>query len=265
MSEEPRVRVERDGAIAHVILNRPEKRNGLDLGMFEAIIAAGEELLDMAGLRAVVLRGAGGCFCAGLDFLSFMVSGPEGREWLLERGASGANRAQRIATIWQEVPVPVIAAIEGVAFGGGCQLAAGADIRIAAPDARLSVMEIKWGLIPDMGITTTLARQLRPDVLRELTWTGRIVEGEEAERIGLVTRLADDPVAAATELATTIASKAPNSIRAGKALLRDMAGRTPREALELETELQLPLLMSGNQMEAVMANMEEREPVFEDV
>jgi len=265
MSDEPRVRIERDGAIAHVILNRPDKRNGLDLGMFEAIIDAGEQLLDASGVRAVVLRGAGGFFCAGLDFMSFMASGPEGREWLLERGDSGANRAQRIATIWQEVPVPVIAAIEGVAFGGGCQLAAGADIRIAAPDAQLSVMEIKWGLIPDMGITMTLAQQLRPDVLRELTWTGRTVQGDEAVDLGLVTHLADDPVAAATELAQTIASKSPHAIRAGKALLRDMAGRSPREALELETELQLPLIMGSNQMEAVMANMEGREAVYEDV
>ncbi|MCO4772261.1 MAG: crotonase/enoyl-CoA hydratase family protein [Deltaproteobacteria bacterium] len=259
-----RVTIEHVGSIAHVRLNRPEKKNGLDLEMFEAIIAAGVALTDHAGLRAVVLSGEGGCFCAGLDFMAFMAGGEEAQERLLNPRVGGANPAQRIATVWQEVPVPVIAAIEGVAFGGGCQLAAGADLRIAAPDARLSVMEIKWGLIPDMGITQTLMRLVRPDVLKELTWTGRVVEADEALAIGLITSIATDPVAAALALAETIASKNPQAQRASKAMFRAAHSLGPEAALTLETELQLPLLGSANQLEAVMANMQKRAARFED-
>ena len=263
-SSEQRVTVERTGAVAHVRLNRVDKRNGLDLAMFQGLIEAGEQLTAAPGLRAVVLSGNGGFFCAGLDFASFMAGGAEAQQYLLERHPSGANRAQRIATIWQEVPVPVIAAIEGVAFGGGCQLAAGADIRIAAPDARLSVMEIKWGIIPDMGVTRTLARLLRPDVLRELTWTGRIVEAPEALELGLLTRVTENPVTAALELAELIARKNPQAIRASKLMFERAYDLDQDAALALETELQLPLLGSPNQLEAVMANMAKRPPVFAD-
>ena len=179
-------------------------------------------------MRAVVLCGDGPSFCSGLDLASLM-SGPISAEDLLARDdGSIANLAQRVAYDWSLVPVPVIAAVHGVCFGGGMQIALGADIRIAAPDARLAIMEIKWGLVPDMALTQTLPRLVGSDVAKELTFTGRIVSGSEAHELGLVTRVADDPFAAAHALATEIAGKSPHAIRAGKRLLERGVERARR-------------------------------------
>ena len=260
MSE--RIRVERDGAVAVVWMTRADKRNGLDLPMFEALTATGRELATASGLRAVVLAGEGPAFCAGLDFAAFM-SNPGMAPKLVKRDGV-ANLAQAVAWVWRELPVPVIAAIHGACFGGGLQIALGADIRIAHPEAELSVMEIRWGLVPDMGVTQTLLPLVRPDVAKELTFTGRRLSGSEAHALGLVTQVADDPIAAARTMATTIASKSPHAIRAAKALYDRAPALGPAEALALETELQLPLLGSKNQLEAVQANMQKRAPVFED-
>ncbi|MFK7990195.1 MAG: crotonase/enoyl-CoA hydratase family protein [Sandaracinaceae bacterium] len=263
MSED-RVLMARDGAVAHVTLNRPDKRNGLDLPMFDAILAAGESLAKDPTVRAVVLDAAGPSFCAGLDWKAFM-SDPDASRRLLHRpDGKPANLAQQVAWVWQEVPVPVICAIQGQAFGGGLQLAMGADLRYATPGAELSVMEIRWGLIPDMGITQTLARTVPTDVLKELTWTGRRVGAEEALRLGLITRIDSDPLKLARETASAIAGRSPDAIRAGKQLLRDAPGKGVSESFLFETELQLPLLGSKNQMEAVMANFQKRDPVFSD-
>jgi len=260
-----RVEVEISHHIAHVRLNRPDKRNGLDVAMFEGIVAAGERLQGESGVRAVVLSGEGEVFCAGLDFQSFLAGGAEAREKLLARGPqSPANLAQRVGCIWRELPMPVIAAVHGVAFGGGLQIAAGADIRVVCPEAQLSVMEIKWGLIPDMGITATLLPSVRLDVLKELTFTGRIFSGEEAVRLGICTRALENPVAAALELATAIAQRSPDAIRAGKQMFEEAGGWTIAERLARETELQLPLLGSPNQMEAITANFQKRAPKFTD-
>ncbi len=260
MSE--RVRVDRDGAVATVWMTRGEKRNGLDLPMFEQLVAAGRELTTDTGLRAVVLAGEGPAFCAGLDFQAFMATPNVGQKLLEREGAT--NLAQAVGWVWRELPVPVIAAIHGPCFGGGLQIALGADIRLAHPEAQLSVMEIRWGLIPDMGITQTLLPLVRPDVAKELTFTGRRVSGTEALALGLVTRVTDDPQAEAQALAETIASKSPHAIRAAKALYDQAPGLSPAESFALETELQLPLLGSKNQLEAVQANMQKRDPVFED-
>lgn len=262
MSDE-RVRVDRDGAGATVWLTRAEKRNGLDIAMFEQLVAAGRSLAEDRTLRAVVLAGEGAAFCAGLDFQSFMTT-PNAPQILLEREGV-ANLAQEVGWVWRELPVPVIAAIHGPCFGGGLQIALGADIRLAHPEARLSVMEIRWGLIPDMGITQTLLPLVRPDVARELTYTGRRVSGTEALALGLVTRVVDDPQAEAKALADTIATKSPHAIRAAKALFERAPALGVAEGLALETELQLPLLGSKNQLEAVQANMQKRAPVFDDV
>lgn len=262
MSE--RVLVDRDGAVAHVRMNRPDKRNGLDLPMFEGLVEAGRRLAADRTVRAVVLSGEGRAFSAGLDFLAFMASAETAPKLLRGRDESPANVAQRVGWIWQEVPVPVIAAIHGQAFGGGLQIALGADLRYVHPEAQLSVMEIKWGLIPDMGASKTLLSVVALDIAKELTFTGRIVSGEEAVRIGLATRLADDPVAAALETARTIADKSPHAIRAGKRLMNAAPSLSVREAFELETELQLGLLGSPSQMEAVQANFEKRAPRFSD-
>ncbi|HEY8429150.1 MAG TPA: crotonase/enoyl-CoA hydratase family protein, partial [Sandaracinaceae bacterium] len=211
-----------------------------------------------------VLSGEGKAFCAGLDFTAFVSSAESAPKLLAGRGESPANLAQRAAWIWREVPVPVIAAIHGVAFGGGLQIALGADLRYVHPEAQLSVMEIKWGLVPDMGASKTLLDLVPLDVAKELTFTGRIVSGTEAVRLGLATRASDDPVAAALETARAIAEKSPHAIRAAKRLLEAAPRLGVREAFELETELQLSLLGSPNQLEAVQANFEKRAPRFRD-
>jgi enoyl-CoA hydratase/carnithine racemase len=258
-----RVRIERDGAVAHVIMARPDKMNGLDLPMFEGLVAAGRQLQGDASVRAVVLSGEGKAFCAGLDFQSFMSGGPAAQQQMLGRDGV-ANMAQWVGWIWQEVPVPVIAALHGVVFGGGLQIALGADLRYCTPTAQLSVMEIKWGLIPDMSITKTLPALVGLDVAKELTWTGRRLGGEEALRIGLVTRVCEDPVSEALATAREIATKNPHAIRRGKRLWNEAPGLPVGDAFALETALQLELLGSKNQLEAVRANFLKQPPRFED-
>lgn len=262
MSERAQVTI--DNAVATVCLSRPDKLNALDADMFDGLIAAGERIMADKSVRAVVLHGEGRAFCAGLDFASFMGK-PDLMQRLLSRSdESLANVAQRVAWIWQEVRVPVIAAVHGVAFGGGLQIALGADIRYVTPDAQLSVLEIKWGLIPDMSITQTITRLIPLDVAKELTFTGRIVSGTEAVELGLATQVSDDPLADALATAKLIATKSPHAIRAGKTLLNDSVTMSRADALKLETALQVSLLGSPNQMEAVQANMMKRDANFKD-
>jgi enoyl-CoA hydratase/carnithine racemase len=258
-----RVQVTIDNAVATVRLSRPDKLNALDRPMFDGIIAAGEQVLADSSVRAVVLHGEGRGFCAGLDFMSFMGK-PNEMQFLMDRRDSVANIAQRVAWIWQEVQVPVIAAVHGMAFGGGLQIALGADLRYVTPDSEFSVMEIKWGLIPDMSITQTLLRLVPLDVAKELTFTGRKVSGTEAVAMGLATKVSEDPLADALETAKLIATKSPHAIRAGKALLNDATTMSRLDALKLETALQVGLLGTPNQMEAVQANMMKRAPEFKD-
>jgi enoyl-CoA hydratase/carnithine racemase len=262
-----RVTVSIDRGVADVRLNRPEKLNALDHAMFQALSETGKALARERAIRAVVLSGEGRAFSAGLDFSGFTAMAGDdanGSSLLNRSDDSPANFAQRPAWVWTEVPVPVIAAVHGVAFGGGLQIALAADIRIAAPDARLSVMEIKWGLIPDMTGTQTLRRLVRLDVAKELTFTGRIVSGEEAAALGLVTRVAADPRAAAFELAHEIGGKSPDAIRAGKHLLDQSVQLSVADGLRLEERLQVGLIGSANQIEAVQANVQKRAPEFRD-
>jgi enoyl-CoA hydratase/carnithine racemase len=247
-----------------VALTRPEKHNALDLAMFDAIVAAAEQVRSAPSVRAVVLYGEGPSFCSGLD-LAGVMSAPEGLG-----GAQDAlrgpvpNRYQRVAYDWVTLPVPVIAAVHGNCLGGGLQIALGADIRIARPDARLSVMEAKWGLIPDMSITRTLPRLVGIDVAKDLTFTGRIFDGEEALRLGVVTRLVDEPLAAALELAATLAERSPGAVRGAKRLFEESWTAAPQETLRLEASLQLQLIGSPNQLAAVTAGMTKQPPVFTD-
>jgi len=259
-----RVDLTLENGVATVRLCRPEKLNGLDIDMFEALIGVGERLAGDRTVRAVVLHGEGKGFCAGLDFQSFMASPDIGKRLLSRGEPSPANVAQRAAWIWQEVPVPVLAAIHGVAFGGGLQIALGADLRYVTPDAKLSIMEIKWGLVPDMGITQTLLPLVPLDLAKELTFTGRVLSGAEAVELGLATKISEDPLRDAHEMAREIATKSPHAIRAAKKLLTDAPRLSRAEALKLETELQETLLGSPNQLEAVQANMMKREPSFGD-
>jgi enoyl-CoA hydratase/carnithine racemase len=261
-----RVRVILTGAVADVRLNRPDKRNALDPAMFGALVAAGERLKSLPGLRAVVLSGEGPDFCAGLDFASFaaMRAGERLSATASLPATSGPARAagQRAAYIWAEIPVPVIAALRGNVLGGGLQIALGADIRIAAPDARLSLLEVLWGLVPDMTGTQLLPELVGRDVAAELTFTGRMVSGEEAARIGLATRVDSDPRAAALAMAREIAGRSPHAIRAAKRLL-NLAGRTGLAAgFAAEQEEIRALIGSPNQVEAVTARFEKREPDF---
>ncbi len=264
---EARVISEISNGVAHVRLNRPDKRNGLDLAMFEAIDQAAATLAADRSVRAIVLSGEGKAFCAGLDWQAFMQLGAEIIPRLMTRdeATNPANMAQRVGWRWAQCPVPVIAAISGAAFGGGLQIALGADIRILAPNAQLSVMEVRYGLIPDMSASKTLLRLVRPDVAKELTFTGRIVAAEEAVRLGLATAIEPDPVAAALALAKTIAEKSPHAIRAGKTLIDRAPELSVLEAFKLESALQQELLGSPNQMAAVAAVMSGQPAVFSDI
>jgi enoyl-CoA hydratase/carnithine racemase len=267
-----RVNVTVSDGVADVQLARPDKMNAIDPAMFLALASAGEELKSRNDVRAVVLSGAGRAFCAGLDMNSMtQLASPadDSRDTVLAEAAkrtdAGANLAQQAGYVWREVPVPVIAAVHGVAYGGGFQIALGADIRIVAPDVRLAVMEIKWGLIPDMSGMVLLRGLVRDDVARELTWTGRIFNGAEAVRLGIATRVAEDPHAEALALAREIAGKSPDAIRAGKRLLNLMQTDASAEQIFLaETDEQRALIGTANQTEAVMANLEKRPPNFAD-
>lgn len=264
----PRVTVTLDGGVADVRLSRAAKRNALDPAMFEALVTAGEQLKTEPGVRAVVLSGEGPDFCAGLDFGSFqaMRSGERRSATVQLPPADGPAQAtgQRAAYVWAELPVPVIAAMRGNALGGGLQIALGADIRIVTADARLGLLEVNWGIIPDMTGTQLLPGLVGPDVARELIYTGRTVSGEEAARIGLATRVEADPLAAALALAREIAGRSPDAIRAAKRLL-DQAGHvTLTEGFAAEQKEIRALIGTPNQAEAVTARFEKRDPVFGD-
>jgi enoyl-CoA hydratase/carnithine racemase len=259
-----RVTVDIQNHIAEVTLNRPEKHNAVDLAMFEALIEAGEALAQDASVRAVVLRGAGDDFCAGIDLSVFQGGGLDGldKNAFRPRDGSPANFFQSAAYVWRALPVPVIAAIKGVAFGAGMQIALGADIRYATANAKLSIMEIKWGIIPDMAITVTLRDIMPADRVKQLAYSGRIIAGSEAEIIGLITTVHEDPIAAARGLAAEIAGKSPDAIRAIKKLINDSWHDSIESALQREANLQIGLLGKPNQVEAVTANLEARAPRF---
>lgn len=262
------------GHVADVRLNRPEKLNAVDPAMWRALSEAGGLLAETKGLRAVVLSGNGRAFCSGLDLASFQAMGRSDasdaeRIDLAARPADAAddlpgNVFQRAALVWKRLPVPVIAALHGVALGAGAQIALGADLRIAAPDLRFGVLEIQWGLVPDVGLTQTLRDLVRLDVAKELVFTGRIVQAEEALALGLVTRLSNDPLAHATTLAHELAARSPDAIRLGKQLLESSWQADEATGLALEAKLQARLIGSPNQLEAIRAHFEKRAPKFED-
>ncbi|MCC6763126.1 MAG: crotonase/enoyl-CoA hydratase family protein [Deltaproteobacteria bacterium] len=257
-----RVSISIDAGVADVRLNRPEKMNALDRPMFDDIAAAGARLAATSGLRAVVLSGNGRAFCAGLDMASF--TGSEGPGDITARTHGAANLFQEVAWLWRQLPVPVVAAVHGVAFGGGFQIMLGADVRIAAPDTKLSIMEIKWGLVPDMAGIALTRGLMRDDVLRELTFTGRIFNGAEGVGYGCVTHVDADPHAAATRLAREIAAKNPEAIRSAKRLYNDALDADGAALLAAESREQKALIGTANQLEAVMANIEKRAPIFRD-
>lgn len=251
--------------IATVTLNRPEKRNAVDWTVLDGLTQAGETLKARADIRAVILTGAGPTFCSGIDTSLFMAN-PDPKalidQILTVPEGQSANKFQKPCTVWQELEIPVIAAVQGVCYGAGLQIALGADIRIGAPDARLSVMEIAWGLIPDMGLTTVLPRLMRADQAKELILTGRIVDAAEAAQQGLLTRVAENPAAEALDLARRIAGHNPDAIRRNKRLVNDTWHASRPDALRLEAELQAQVIGQPNQLEAVFARIQKRKPRF---
>ena len=263
--DDDRVQIDVVDGVADVRLTRGDKHNGLDAAMYEALVEVAAEVAATHGVRAVVISGDGPSFCAGLDFKAVMT----GTGLVPERAFSRAdgdvaNFAQRATYDWQRLEVPVIAAIHGACLGAGLQLALAADVRIAAPDTKLSVAEIRYGLVPDMGLTQTVPDLVGIDVAKELTFTGRTVDAAEALRIGLVTRLADDPRREASALAAEVATRSPDAVRAAKRLL-DRAWRAGSDVgLALEAESQQKLIGSPNQIAAVQAALSGEPPEFAD-
>lgn len=262
MTDAPRVTIAIDAGVADVRLNRPAKMNALDPAMFTALIDAIDRLGADRSVRAVVLSGEGAAFCAGLDMAS-MASAGAGVD-LAARTHGLANDFQQVAWGWRTLGMPVIAAVHGIAFGGGLQVMSGADVTLVHPDTRLSVMEIKWGIVPDMAGFALWRGRVRDDALRELAYTAREFTGAEAVALGFALRTADDPQAQAMTLARSIAARNPQAIRAIKRLANDAIEANAAGILMEESVEQAALLRSPNQMEAVMANMQKRAAVFSD-
>ncbi len=265
-----RVSITVENHIADVRLIRGDKMNALDPAMFQGIIEAGKQLSEMTGVRAAVLSGEGRSFCAGLDMASMAsagsggnVSGGSGTS-LMDRTHGNANDFQYVCTLWRALPMPVIAAVHGVCFGGGLQIASGADIRVMAPDARLSIMEMKWGLIPDMGGYALWRRLVRDDVLRELTYTNREFSGLEAKELGFATYVDENPHARAMAIAAEIASRSPDAMRTAKDLFNRLPDMDEDTILLAESESQMKIIRTPNQIEAVMAGMQKRTAQFMD-
>jgi enoyl-CoA hydratase/carnithine racemase len=277
-----RVIVNVSDGIADVRFNRPDKRNALDGEQFLAIAQAGERLKTMDGVRVVVLSGEGPSFCAGLDFSVFevMAGGSMAGGSMDGGGSDGADRSQgnpgritesglthlgqQVCWVWQELPMPVIAAVQGHALGGGLQIALGADIRIAHPSTQMSVREVHWGLVPDMTGTLMLSRLTRPDIAKELTFTARVFDAVEAHALGLVTRLSDDAYGDAMALAAEIAARSPQAVRGSKELFNLIDDDDVADQFAHERRVIGSLVGTPNQAEAIVANLEKRPPVFSD-
>jgi len=272
-----RIEIKVEDGVADVRLVRGHKMNALDNKMFSALAEAGRQLDAMTEVRAVVLSGEGRAFCAGLDMANFagMVDSAgksgenteqadSGLDRLAERSHGIANGPQYAAWVWRELRVPVIAALHGVAFGGGLQVCLGADMRYAAPGTRFSIMEIKWGLVPDMAGTQLMRSLARDDVIRELSYSGRIFSAEEALEYGFVTRIVDEPHKLAMDTARQIAGRNPAAIQANKRLFNAAHDLSPAEGLMMESEEQDRIIGSSNQVEAVMAELEKRQASFKD-
>ena len=268
-----RIHISIDNGIADVRLNRPDKMNAVDQAMFDALIEAGRSLITHKSLRAVVLSGEGRAFCAGLDMGRFekmaapAASGAASAssELRLKGRSHGiANGPQYAALVWRDIPVPVIAAVHGAALGAGFQIMLGADIRLIAPDTKLAVLEMKWGLVPDMGGLALMRHLARDDVVRELTYSARIFSGTEALALGFATRVCTDPHKEAMALAREIANKNPDAIRASKRLLNMAQHADPAAMLQAESDEQIAVMGKPNQIEAVTANLQKRAPQFLD-
>ncbi len=259
-----RVKIEINNHIAVVTFNRPDKMNALDPVQFKAIIAAGEEVGKDTSVRVVVLNGAGRAFCAGLDIAGLKSDSEAAGNELIPRTHGIANTWQQAAWIWRDLQVPVIAAVHGVAFGGGLQIMLGADIKYIKEDTKLSVMEMKWGLIPDMAGTQLMRHSVRDDIIRELTYTNRVFSGVEAVAYGFATHVSDTPLEDAMKLATEIAGKSPSAIIKAKKVLNAAPYLSRADGLLMESVEQDGIINQKNQLEAVFSSMQKRTGEFED-
>lgn len=259
-----RVKIIIEDHIGVVTFNRPEKMNALDLEQFMAIIDAAKQLADNPSVRVVVIRGEGRAFCAGID-ISVMGGENSMLDNPLEPRTHGiANMWQQTVWAWRELPVPVIAAVHGVAYGGGLQIMLGADIKYVKPDTKLSIMEMKWGIIPDMAGTQLMYHTVRQDIIKELTFTNRVFSGTEAVQYGFATHLSDDPFQSAMMLAKEIAEKSPSAVVKAKKLLNAAPYLNPNDGLMLESVEQQAIIKKKNQMEAVYSSLQKREGRFDD-
>lgn len=250
--------------IAYVTLNRPEKHNGLNLALFHELIQTAKDIKKNKSIRAVILNGAGDSFCAGLDFKA--VSNNPGMipKLFLKLPWTKDNAFQRVALIWRDIPVPVISVIQGNCFGGGLQIALGTDFRFSKADANYSIMEMKWGLIPDMSLTATLTTLCRYDIAQELTMTGRNFNGNEALEYGLVTRVSEDPMSEAITLAEELVKKSPDAIAATKSLFKKSWKASERKTLRIERWTQMKLLGRKNQRIALNNGLKKENKAFVD-
>lgn len=245
-----RVSLRIEDGIAIVTLNRPAKRNALDMAMFAAIDAAGKKLRKNRDIRAVIVHGAGEDFCSGLDVKSMMNSKRAAISLMSKWLPGNSNRAQRVSTNWRRIPAPVIMAIHGRCWGGGLQIALGADFRIASPDATVSIMEGKWGLIPDMGGNLALREIVSKDIALKMVMTAEIISAQEALSCGLITAVSDDPLQEARELAVNIAQRSPDAVAAVKKLYHENWFRSGRRMLARETWYQVRMLLGKNRLRA---------------
>lgn len=267
-----RVTISISDGIADVRFNRPDKRNALDGEQFQAIVDAGESLKTNKKVRVVVVSGEGASFCAGLDLASMgaMAGGGERNSGEKQPSASDmqdgriTHLGQQSAWVWQEVPVPVIAAVHGHALGGGCQIALGADIRIAHPDTKFSVRETYWGLVPDMAGTVLMQGLVRPDIMKDIVMSARIFDGREAKEIGIVTRLSETPREDAFAYAQEIVKRSPDAVRGAKELLNRLTLDFAAAQFAAERRIIGGLIGGHNQREAVMSDFEKRAPAYID-
>lgn len=262
--EPERVLIDMDQGIATVTLNRPDRYNGLDMPMFEAIREAARTLKKDRRVRAIILRGAGEAFCSGLDVKTVSKNPVNFLKLLVKPGRRISNLAQDVGYLWRDVPAPVIAVTHGYCFGGGFQIALGADFRFSTPDCEFSIMESKWGLIPDMSLTVTLRELISIDLAKELTMTARRFSGTEAKAMGLVSRVSDDPLEEALAFARELAGRSPDAVAASKLLFNRTWTAPDKQALDWETRLQKKVLGRANQRIAVARNTTDPERSYQD-
>lgn len=263
---EDRIVIQKDGHVAQVKLNRPDKLNAIDIDMFNAIIETSQSINADASIRAVVLSGEGRAFCAGLDVSNFSMDGQSElmSTSLTDRTFGDSNKWQMAAMAWRDIQVPVISAVKGIAFGGGLQIMMGTDIKYIHPETKLAILEGKWGLIPDMAGPVLMRNQIREDIFRELTYTQRVFSGKEAVAYGFATHLSEDPLKDATDLAHEIAKRSPSATVAAKSMINKINYLSQAEGLMLESVEQDKIMKKHNQVEAVFAGFQKREPKFKD-